>query len=182
LFQKFHVLCVTNGVLQKYLRILCITMIQNEVVNSISVYWKKLTGMSYIIKKVEQIVPIITVKSWFYFGNRNCRHEILIPNRTLADNRIVKALTLPKVYLNLLLVWDFPLRHAKLGISQKCVTYFTIMCCHLDNDGQLRTQQVSHVPWFSTFLLTSCIYLDKEDLQAISQYIYLHLKVKINSH
>ena len=63
--------------------------------------------MSYIIKKVEQIVPIITVKSWFYFGNRNCRHEILIPNRTLADNRIVKALTLPKVYLNLLLVWEF---------------------------------------------------------------------------
>ena len=103
-------------------------------------------------KKVVQIVPIITVRSRFYFGNRNCRHEIT--NRTLADNRIMKAATLPKVYLILLLVQEFPLRHAKLGISQKCVTYFT-MCCRLDNDGQLWTQQISHVPWFSTFLLTS---------------------------
>ena len=127
-------------------------------------------------KQVEQIVPIITVRSRFYFGNRNCRHEIT--NRTLADNRIMKAATLPKVYLILLLVQEFPLRHAKLGISQKCVTYFTIMCCRLDNDGQLWTQQISHVPWFSTFLLTSCIYLDKEDLQAISQYIYLHCEEK----
>jgi hypothetical protein len=46
LFQKFLVLFVTNGVLQKYLRIVCITMIQNYLImNSISVYWKKLTGM-----------------------------------------------------------------------------------------------------------------------------------------
>ena len=50
LFQKFHVLFVTNGVLQKYLRIVCITMIQNDLMNSISVYWKKLRGMRYIIK------------------------------------------------------------------------------------------------------------------------------------
>ena len=51
LFQKFLVLFVTNGVLQKYLRIVCITMIQNDLImNSISVYWKKLKEMSYIIK------------------------------------------------------------------------------------------------------------------------------------
>ena len=41
LFQKFHVLCVTNGIHQKYLRIVCITMIQNELMNSIGVYQKK---------------------------------------------------------------------------------------------------------------------------------------------
>jgi len=29
-------------------------MIQNEVVNLISVYWKKLTEMSYIIKKLNR--------------------------------------------------------------------------------------------------------------------------------
>ena len=90
------------------------------------------------------MVPIINVKLRFYFGIRNCRHEIM--NRTLANNRIVKAVTLPKVYRNLLLVREFPQRYAKLGISQKCVTYFSIMCCRLDNGGQLRTQQVSHVP------------------------------------
>ena len=66
------------------------------------------------------MVPILTVKSRFYFGIQNCRHEIT--NRTLANNRIVKAVTLPKVYLNLLLVQEFPQHHAKLGISQKCVT------------------------------------------------------------
>ena len=66
------------------------------------------------------MVPIITVKSRFYFGIRNCRHEIT--NKMLANNRIVKAVTLPKVYLNLLLVWEFAQRHAKLGISQKSVT------------------------------------------------------------
>jgi hypothetical protein len=65
------------------------------------------------------MVPILTMKSRFYFGIRNCRHEIT--NRTLANNRIVKAVTLPKVYLNLLLVWEFPQHHAKLGIVQKSV-------------------------------------------------------------
>ena len=52
------------------------------------------------------------------------------------------------------------------------------MCCRLDNGGQLRMQQVSYVPWFQRFFLTSCIWWDKEDLQAISQYIYLHCEVK----
>ena len=66
------------------------------------------------------MVPIIIVKLRFYFGIRNCRHEIT--NRKLANNRIVKAVTLPKVYLNLLLVQEFLQRHAKLGISQKPVT------------------------------------------------------------
>jgi hypothetical protein len=65
------------------------------------------------------MVPIIIVKSRFYFGIRNCRPEVT--NRMLANNRIVKAATLPKVYLNLLLVREFPQRHAKLGISQKSV-------------------------------------------------------------
>jgi len=65
------------------------------------------------------MVPIIIVKLNFYFGIRNCRHEVM--NRTLANNRIVKAVTLPKVYHNLLLVQEFPQRHAKLGISQKFV-------------------------------------------------------------
>jgi hypothetical protein len=50
LLQKFHVMFITNGILQKYLRIVCIAMIQNDLMNLISVYWKKLTGMSYIIK------------------------------------------------------------------------------------------------------------------------------------
>jgi hypothetical protein len=40
--------------------------------------------------------PIIIVKSRFYFGIRNCRHEVT--NRTLANNIIVKTVTLPKVY------------------------------------------------------------------------------------
>ena len=81
------------------------------------------------------MVPIIIVKSRFYFGIRNCRHEVT--NRTLANNRIVKAVTLPKVYHNLLLVGNFPQRYAKLGILQKSVMKFTIMCCRLDNGGQL---------------------------------------------
>ena len=38
LFLKFHVMFITNGVLQKYLRIVCITMIQNDIMNLISVY------------------------------------------------------------------------------------------------------------------------------------------------
>ena len=50
MFQKFHVLFINNGVLQKYLWIVCITMIQNDLMNSNSVFWKKLTGVSYIIK------------------------------------------------------------------------------------------------------------------------------------
>jgi hypothetical protein len=58
-------MCVTNGVLQKYLRIVCITMIQNELMNSISVYWKKLTGMSYIIK------------NWTDGPYNNCEIEVL---------------------------------------------------------------------------------------------------------
>ena len=56
-------------------------------------------------------ISIITVKSRFYFGIQNCRHEIT--NRTLANNRIMKAVTLPKVYLNLLLVQEFPQRHVR---------------------------------------------------------------------
>jgi hypothetical protein len=58
------------------------------------------------------MVPIITVNSRFYFGIRNCRH--VVTNRTLTHNRIVKAVTLPNVYLNLLLLREFPQRHAKL--------------------------------------------------------------------
>jgi hypothetical protein len=158
LFQKFHVLCVTNGVHQKYLRIVCITMIQNELMNLISVYWKKVTGMSYIIKswtdgpynnwnnKCTEKLPVSLLylniymklkKKHWYHGTwltccvRNCpplsRRQHII-EKYVTHNRIVKAVTLPKVYLNLLLVQEFPQRHAKLGISQKCVTYFSIMC------------------------------------------------------
>ena len=57
------------------------------------------------------MVPIIIVKSRFYFGIRNCRPEVT--NRMLANKRIVKAVTLPKVYLNLLLVQEFPQRHVR---------------------------------------------------------------------
>ena len=54
LFEKFRVLCVTYGVLQKYLRIACITMIQNELMNSISVYWKKLNRDELYNKKLNR--------------------------------------------------------------------------------------------------------------------------------
>jgi hypothetical protein len=75
LFEKFHVLCVTYGVLQKYLRIACITMIQNKLMNSISVYWKKLTGMSYIIK------------SWSDgpYKYNNCEIEVLFWDSKLSS-------------------------------------------------------------------------------------------------
>ena len=52
------------------------------------------------------MVPIITVKSRFYFGIQNCRHEIT--NRTLANNRIVKAMTSSSLY-KLLVVAGTPL-------------------------------------------------------------------------
>jgi hypothetical protein len=67
------------------------------------------------------MVPIIIVKSRFYFGIRNCRHEVT--NRMLANNRIVKAVTLPKVYLNLLLVAS-----AKISTTSRKTGYLTEIC------------------------------------------------------
>jgi hypothetical protein len=72
LFQKFHVLCVTDGVHQKYLRIVCITMNKNELMNSISVL-KKTTGMSYIIK------------SWTDSSYNNCEIDVLFWDSKLSS-------------------------------------------------------------------------------------------------
>ena len=72
------------------------------------------------------MVPIITVKSRFYFGIRNCRPEIM--NRTLANNRIVKAVTLPERYLNLFIV------SAGISTTSRKTGYLAEMCDVVHNN------------------------------------------------